>query len=60
MNSLPNNINKLGFDKWFQDNVEPESLEELEIARVIAVHKDSYTITNGETDVFAELVGKLI
>jgi len=53
-------IEKLGFDKWFQDNVDSESLEGLEIARVIAVHKDSYTITNGETDVFAELIGKIL
>jgi len=53
-------IEKLGFDKWFQDNADPESLEGLEIARVIATHKDSYTITNGENDVFAELVGKII
>jgi ribosome biogenesis GTPase len=60
MNNISYSIEKLGFDNWFQDNVDPESLEEFEIARVIAVHKDSYTITNGETDVFAELVGKII
>jgi ribosome biogenesis GTPase len=60
MNSLPNNINKLGFDKWFQDNGVAERKEGRDIARVIAVYKDSYTITNGENDVFAELVGKMI
>ena len=60
MNNISYSIEKLGFDNWFQDNVDPESLEELEIARVIAVHKDSYTITNGENNVFAELVGKII
>ena len=38
----------------------PVSLDGLEIARVIAVHKDSYVVTNGKKDVFAELVGKLI
>jgi len=53
-------IEKLGFDKWFQDNVGSESLEGLDISRVIAVHKDSYTITNGDDAVFAELVGKII
>lgn len=53
-------IEKIGFDKWFQDNVDPERLAGLEIARVIAVHKDSYTINNGENDVLAELVGKMI
>ena len=60
MKNISYSIEKLGFDKWFQDQVDPESLGGLEIARVIAVHKDSYTINNGENDVFAELVGKII
>ncbi len=60
MNNISTNIINFGFDKWFQDNLDPESLDELEIARVTAVHKDSYMITNGETEVFAELVGKII
>ena len=47
-------IENLGFDKWFQDNTDPDGLEGLEIARVTAVHKDSYTVTNGKQDVFAE------
>jgi ribosome biogenesis GTPase / thiamine phosphate phosphatase len=60
MKNIPYSISNLGFDKWFQANVDTESLEGLEIARVIAVHKNSYTINNGENDVFAELVGKII
>ena len=60
MKNISYSLKKLGFDKWFQDNVDPESLEGHEIARVIAVHKDSYMINNGENDVFAELVGKII
>jgi ribosome biogenesis GTPase len=60
MNNISYSIEKIGFDKWFQNNVDPESLEEFEIARVIAVHKDSYTITNGKNEVFAELVGKIV
>ena len=51
---------ELGFDKWFQNYVNSERMEGLEIARVIAVHKDSYTITNGKNYVFAELVGKML
>ena len=54
------NLEKLGFDKWFHSNVDSESLEGLRIARVIAVYKNSYTINNGENDVLAELVGKII
>jgi ribosome biogenesis GTPase len=53
-------IEKLGFEKWFQDQVDPERSAEFEIARVIAVHKDRYAITGGLDDVPAELVGKLL
>ena len=60
MKNISSRIEKLGFDKWFQDNLDPESFEGLEIARVIAVHKDSYTINNGDNDVFAELIGKIL
>ena len=60
MKNILYSIEKLGFDKWFQDNVDLESLEGFELARVTAVHKDSYTINNGENDVFAELIGKII
>ena len=60
MKNISDNIEKLGFDKWFRDTVDPGDLEGMEIARVIAVHKDSYTINNGENDVIAELVGKII
>lgn len=53
-------IETLGFGKWFQDNVDPVDLESFDIARVMAVHKDSYIINNGENDVFAELIGKMV
>jgi len=43
-----------------QASVTPEILKQFDLARVVAVHKDSYTISNGEVDVLAELVGKLI
>ena len=55
-----NNLEKIGFGEWLLETVAPESLEQFDIARVIAVHKDSYTISNGEVDVLAELVGKII
>ena len=60
MNKITNGIEALGFGKWFQDSVNPVDLEEFDIARVIAVHKDSYTLNNGENDVSAELIGKLL
>ncbi|MBU0676231.1 MAG: hypothetical protein KJ950_16450 [Proteobacteria bacterium] len=60
MNNIPNKLEKIGFDQWLLGKVSPGSLEQFELARVVAVHKDSYTISNGEVDVLAELVGKII
>ena len=60
MKNISNKLEKIGFDKWLLERVTPESLEQFDIARVVAVHKDSYTINNGEVDVLAELVGKII
>ena len=57
---ISSNIEKLGFDKWFQDHVEPQILKSFELARVFAVHKDSYTISNSDNHVFAELVEKIV
>jgi len=53
-------IEKLGFGKWFQDNADPLDLNRFDIARVMAVHKDSYIINNGKNDVLAELTGKML
>ena len=60
MNTLSNNLKNIGLDTWFLDKASPESLEQFDLARVVAVHKDSYTISNGEVDVLAELVGKIL
>jgi len=57
---ISHSLEKLGFGKWFQDNVNPVDLNRFDIARVMAVHKDSYIINNGENDVFAELIGKVV
>lgn len=53
------NLQHLGFDDWFQARIEADKLALHEIARVVSVHKDSYMITKGHGDVFAELTGKL-
>ena len=53
-------IEDIGFDQSFLDNVDPETIAGREIARVVTVHKDHFIINNGEKDVLAELVGKLI
>ena len=53
-------IEQLGFNKWFLDRVDPAKLIDHQIARVITVNKDSYTINDGNGDVSAEVTGKLL
>lgn len=53
-------IEQLGFSKWFQDRIDPTKLTDHQVARVISVNKDSYTINNGKGDVSAEATGKLM
>jgi ribosome biogenesis GTPase / thiamine phosphate phosphatase len=60
MKNLPMKIVQLGFNNWFFDRIDPTKLIDHQIARVITVHKDSYTINNGKGDVSAEVTGKLI
>lgn len=60
MDTILNTLEKIGFDKWFVEKVPLGHLEQFDIARVVAVHKDSYTISNGEVEVLAELIGKIL
>jgi ribosome biogenesis GTPase len=60
MSAISEAIKAIGFDRWFQDKVDPRGWNGLQLARVFAVHKDSFTINNGKRDIQAELVGKLL
>ncbi len=60
MSTVSDNLIKLGFNKWFIDQVDPDRLANFNIVRVIGVHKDSYTVSNGEKNIPAEAVGKLL
>ena len=53
-------ISALGFDTWFQERIDPHGLTGRQIARVVAVHKDRYTISDGPSDRLAELVGRML
>lgn len=55
-----NHLEKLGFDKWFQDRIETEKLNNLQIARVISVNKNSFVVSNGTSEIYAELTGKFL
>ena len=53
-------IKDLGFDSWFEEHLDDGDRNDFEIARVIAVQKDSYLVKNDQTEVFAEVTGKLL
>ena len=55
-----NDLEKLGFDNWFRDKIETTKLSNFQIARVISVNKNSFVVSNGKSDIYAELTGKLL
>ncbi len=52
-------LESLGYSSWFKSRVDSEKMAAHEVARVVTVHKDSYIITKGFGEVFAELSGHL-
>ena len=52
-------LESIGYSDWFHSQADPAKIAAHEVARVVSVHKDSYTITKGHGDVFAELAGNL-
>lgn len=60
MNSIPKNLKNLGFDKWYLEAAAHENPDNFEVARVVAVHKESYTVSNGDVESIAELIGKIL
>ena len=54
-----NELESIGYNDWLHDQVDPEKPAHHDLARVVSVHKDSYTITKGQGEVFAELAGYL-
>ena len=55
-----NNIEKLGFDNWHKDKIDLSQNSEFKIVRVISVNKNSYVVSNGEKDIYAEVTGKFL
>jgi ribosome biogenesis GTPase len=47
----------LGFDQWFEDKRSEALRPDCTVARVTAVHKDSYLVRNERSEVLAELAG---
>ena len=55
-----NNLESFGFDEWFKDNIDLNQNSDLNIVRVISVNKNSFVVSNGEKDIYAELTGKFL
>jgi ribosome biogenesis GTPase / thiamine phosphate phosphatase len=53
-------LEKLGYDDWFRNQIDVCKIASHEVARVVAVHKDSCVITKGDGEVFAECSGNLL
>jgi ribosome biogenesis GTPase len=54
------NLQKIGFENWFKDKIDLSKTNDFEIVRVISVSKNSYLVTNGTKDIYAELTGKFL
>ena len=53
-------LEDLGYSDWFKSRVDDEKISAHSVARVTSVHKDSYTVTKGKDEIFAELSGNLL
>jgi ribosome biogenesis GTPase len=59
MNEAMEKLKRIGYNTWIQKNIDTDKLEYHQLARVVSVHKDSYVVTNGSDEAYAELSGRL-
>jgi ribosome biogenesis GTPase len=50
----------LGFDSWFADHFEQNNSNGFDAARVTAVNKNNYIVSNGISEIKGELTGKFL
>jgi len=53
-------LESMGYSDWFKNRADEEKIAAHGVARVVSVHKNSYTVTKGGEDIFAELSGNLL
>jgi ribosome biogenesis GTPase len=53
-------LEELGFSEWFQEKYAESQPVEFSLARVVSVSRDNYTIRNEDTELPAEVTGKLM
>ena len=52
-----NTLTQIGLTRWFEERINPDKANAHDIARVISVHKDRYSISKGSGEALAELSG---
>ncbi len=53
-------LESIGYNDWFKSRVDDKKIAAHGVARIVSVHRDSYTLTNGGPPISAELSGNLI
>lgn len=53
-------LERIGFSDWFRSKIDVEKAAKHELARVVSVHKESYVLSNGQLEAFAQLSGNLL
>ena len=53
-------LENLGFSSWFQEKIDPAKPADHKMARIMSVNKDNYVLKNEQTEIFAEVTGKLL
>jgi len=57
---MENDLQSIGFDAWFREQADSVHRAPGDIARVVAIHRESYTVSNGIRKVPAEVTGRLM
>ena len=60
INLIMHDLKSIGYSDWFNSRADDEKITAHGVARVVSVHKDSYTVTKGGEEIFAELSGNLL
>ena len=53
-------LENLGFDEWFQNQLQSYENDDFHPARIVQVNKDNYLIRNEKNEIKAEITGKLL
>ena len=59
-NRVMDKLESIGYADWFRSQADGEQTAIHEVARVVSVRKDSYVVTKGDGEVFAECAGNLL